>query len=75
MNLFSIFRAQRRALRNAQQSFFDGMNTEEVDTDDSPTSPEDRYHMVDSYIPLRSSYRVENCKNLSCRCRLTRLVF
>ena len=67
MDLFSIFRAQRRALRYAQQSFFDGMNTEEVDNDDSPTSPEDRYQMVNSYIPLRGSFRVENCRNLSMK--------
>lgn len=61
--VYSLLRAQRQALRYAQQSFFDGVNTEEVDNDESPTTPEDRYQIVNSHVPLRGGYRVENCKD------------
>lgn len=33
-----------------------------MNDEDIPTTPEDNYQIVNSYLPLRGDYRIENCK-------------
>ena len=57
---FSGLARRVRALRNAQESIDDEINDRQIESENSPEVVDDRYQIVDSFLPSNGKYQIEN---------------
>lgn len=47
-------------LRNALKTFRDGSESKQGE-DEAPVIPQERYQIVDSFLPIKGNYQIESC--------------
>ncbi len=58
--IFSGLARRVRALRNAQESIDDEINDRQIESENIPEVVDDRYQIVDSFLPSNGKYQIEN---------------